>query len=116
MLAEPPSDFLIASTTMRAWGWTMGLPAASFLIPGAAAMMATAERGMLLIYSEDALPERIMARSGVEVLPAILTTPWPIDSSEIITATTLATPMTVTRDVPTRCGRLRMFIAVMAPI
>ena len=36
--------------------------------------------------------------------------------TDISTATTPATPMTMTSDVPSRCGTLRRFMAVTTPI
>ncbi len=44
VLAVPPSDFLVTSVTMVAWGSAMGLPSGPRLMPGASEMIAACSR------------------------------------------------------------------------
>src|SRR5579862_4124056 len=57
-----------------------------------------------------------MASSGRTFLSTIWTRPAAIESSDTITATTVATPTTVTTEAPARWGMARTFIAVTAQI
>jgi hypothetical protein len=57
-----------------------------------------------------------MARSSRPVLEIVFMMPIDMDSTDNSTATTPAMPMTMTKDVPSRWGTLRRFIAEMEVI
>src|SRR5271170_5573399 len=57
-----------------------------------------------------------MASAGCTFLSTICVNPAAIESRETITATTVATPTTVTIEAPARWGMARTFIAVTAQI
>ncbi len=57
-----------------------------------------------------------MTRSAVAPRAEVCISPALMASSETITATTQATPMRVTSEELSRCGRLRMFMPVTAMI
>lgn len=80
-------------------------------------MMSRAEsRGTALPFSAAEPLRRTMTRSSRPEFFMVLIMPVDMASTEISTATTPAIPMTMTIEVPRRCGRLRRFIAVTAPI
>src|SRR5690349_15962509 len=100
----------------RASADAIGLPAASRLTPGASSTRRAASRPRALPVS-DAEPLRItIARSSRPECSMVSIMPVDIASTEISTATTPAMPITMTIEVPTRCGKLLKFIVVTAPI
>jgi len=97
-------------------GEAKGRPSRPFLMPAESAM-ARAASLVNTLTSSVLEPVRItMARLSGPVFCSVLMNPVDIASTDINTATTPAMPMTTTDEVPTRCGRLRMFMADTAAI
>ena len=66
---------------------------------------------MVLASSESEPPRRTIARSSRPVSEMVFMMPVAIASTDSSTPTTPAMPMTMTNEVPSRCGTLRRFIA-----
>src|SRR5580658_720488 len=115
-LAPVPLPFCSSSTMTTASAEAIGWPDAVFLIPSASSMVSTASRASVLASSEFEPPRKTIARSGRPAFLIVWLKPTAIARTETSTATTPAMPMTMTSEVPSRCGMLRRFIRVTVPI
>jgi len=77
-------------------------------MPGASAMIRTSSPPRPLIISDSAPLRSTIAFSSPTELSMVLTTPWAMDNTPTITATTPAIPNMAAADEPLRCGRERM--------
>ena len=83
-------------------------PVASRAIPGASAMIRTSSPPSPLIISESAPLRSTIALLSPAELCMVFKTPWAMDSTPTITATTPAIPSKAAAEDPLRCGRERM--------
>ena len=93
-----------------------GRPAPSRATPGSAARRTAWSRSTPLESSESEPARSMITRSPRPVLASVWRNPSDIASTDTSTPTTPAMPTTTTSDVPTREGRFRRFMRVMAAI
>ena len=93
---------------------TARVPSAAVAIPGASLMMSVCSRSRPELSSASEPPRMMMTASSRPVALSVLLKPVAMASSAQNTATTPASPMTMTSEEVQRSGMLRILMPVMA--
>jgi hypothetical protein len=111
-----PSSFLNRLMSASDSAERIGLPSVPCLTPTPSAISRNESRLTELAFSDEEPLRMMITRSSRPAFSIVLIMPVDMASTDVSTATTPAMPITMTNEVAARCGKLRRFIAVTAPI